>query len=85
MPVALSTRMNLILLRRSLATISWFLMTVMAGVQSRYGIIAPSRCTMSPFLDNLLAHVGLEDFGDSYAAVSLLVVLHDGDEDAGQG
>ena len=39
---------------------------------------------MSALVDNL-PHIGLKGFRDNYAAVSVLVVFYDGDEDAGQG
>jgi hypothetical protein len=35
--------------------------------------------------DYFLPHIRLEHFGDGYAAISLLVVLHQGDENSGQG
>ena len=43
------------------------------------------RLLVSSALANyLLAHILLQHFWNDYAAVSLLVVLHDGDEEAGQ-
>ncbi len=40
---------------------------------------------VSSFLDYLFYHEGLEDFRDEDAAISLLVIFHDGDKHPGQG